>query len=136
MNELPPPSPVPPPPPAAPVEQVDDGPVRIASPVGLFLVTFAAATVAGVLLGGTVGFVIGAAANADCTPTDTWCELGGAIYGFLTGMLVAVTSYLVVGIVTIRRCRPRGRRAAHVAAHVVAPFAIAFALLVLGSVMP
>lgn len=134
MNELPPPTPLPPP--------VDDDVAdprslhRIQNPVALFLTAATLSVLTGGVTGGVVGFSIGAAANADCSATDPWCELGGAIYGFLGGVLVGLTVYLVVGIATIHRCRPRGERAPHIAAHIVTPVAVPALLALLANGIP
>ena len=134
MSSLPPPPPF-----ATPVARGNPVPTdasRFRHPVALFLVAFGLAVLVGGGVGGAVGLTVAAVSNADCTPSDPWCELGGAIFGFLSGVAIGVSLYLAVGIATIHRFRPRGRRAGHIAAHLIAPIAIPMILGLITSIVP
>jgi hypothetical protein len=95
----------------------------------LFAVAAGLGLLAGIVLGVGVGGFAMAASNSNCTPSDGWCELGGALVGLFAGFLVGAIAYIVAGVTTIVRCRPSGRRHLHVLAHLAFPFM----LLIVGS---
>ncbi len=101
----------------------------------LSLITIAVALFAGGAVGLAVGYAVESSSAANCTPTDQWCELGAALIGGAIGIGAGVVAYIVVGVVVIRRHRPRGRRADHIAIHLAAPVVVAVLLSVLGSVL-
>ena len=102
----------------------------------MFLVALAIAIAAGGSVGVVTGMIVGSGANAGCSPSDSWCELGGLVYGFVGGLVVGFATYVVAGIVTIRRYRPRGRRAGHIAAHLIAVVALPTLLAAVADVVP
>ena len=67
------------------------------------------------------GALVAAEAADDCSPSDSWCELGAAISGLLVGGLIGLVVYVATGLGIVRRCRPAGSRAGHIAAHIVSP---------------
>ncbi len=67
-------------------------------------------------LGGLGGLAVGAALGAAIFTTAS--DTGTLMFGALLSVFVGVAVYISAGVATIRRCRPSGRRAAHVAAHV------------------
>ena len=101
----------------------------------LSLITIVVALFAGGAVGLAVGYAVASSSAADCTPTDQWCELGAALIGGAIGIGAAVMAYIVVGVVVIRRHRPRGRRADHIAIHLAAPVVVAVVLSILASVL-
>lgn len=102
----------------------DVGPVRrIPSPVGLFAAAVAVASAFAGVVGTAVGLLVASSSASSCSPSDGWCGLGAALAGILMGLATATVVYIVAGVVTIRRCRPVGERAAHIAAHIAFPFA-------------
>ncbi|MEQ8436483.1 MAG: hypothetical protein RIB65_03260 [Ilumatobacter fluminis] len=109
---------------------------RSMHPVALFVLAATLATGIGGAIGTAIGVTISRSVNADCTAYDDWCELDGLVSGFLIGAAVGIAVYLVVGIVTIRRYRPSGRRAAHIIIHSTLPLAAPTALATLLSTLP
>ncbi len=101
----------------------------------LSLITIAVALFAGGAVGLAGGYAVASSSAASCTPTDQWCELGAALIGGAIGIGAGVVAYIVVGVVVIRRHRPRGRRADHIAIHLAAPVVMAVLLSVLASVL-
>lgn len=112
---------------------------RLRHPAALFATALAIALAVAIALGLGVGFAVMAASASSCTPSDGWCGLGAAIAGLFFGVIAATISYVVAGIVTIRRFRPRGERARHIAAHLAFPItfwaALALLDLVLGTLL-
>lgn len=110
-------------------------PTRLQHPAALFAVAFTVSMV----IAGTVGYGIGALTYAqgtsNCTPSDGWCEFGAAIGALLVGLAIGTIAYIVVGAVTIFRCRPSGSRSSHVVAHLVFPIAAFISLGVIGNLL-
>lgn len=96
-----------------------DSELRAAWAVFAIAAGLAAALAIGV--GIVIGLVVGKASAADCTPSDGWCDLGAAILGLVAGVAAGAITYIVVGVLAIRRLRPNGHRAGPVVAHLAAP---------------
>lgn len=135
MNDT---APLPPPPAdARPVDATPlaNGPQRLQRPIALFLATTAMAAAIAVAVGTVVGLAVGAASASDCSPNDGWCDLGAALIGVAFGGLAGVIAYVVAGVVIIRRFRPQGDRAKHVAAHLAFPPAVIVTLSALSAIV-
>ena len=100
-----------PPPTPTPTDVPAPTPTRLRHPAALFAAAFAL----GMTVAGTVGYGIGASvytqAASNCTPSDGWCDLGAAVLALFVGLAVGAIAYIVVGVVTIFRCRPPVRAA-------------------------
>ncbi len=135
MNE---PAPMPPPPPSAqpgppaPPAQSVTAPLRWPHPVALFAVAASIASASGVAIGVLAGLLSWSAGSSNCTPNDGWCDLGAALLGLAVGVLIGGITYVVAGVTTIVRSRPRGRRAGYVVAVLGFPVALIGGLTLLG----
>lgn len=125
---VPPPStPAPPPPPPLRRE-------RLAHPAALFAAAAGLGVLAATVVGGGIGLLVAAGASADCSTNDGWCELGAALFGLLAAVLAGAIAYIVAGVALVVRCRPTGRRAFHILAHLAAPFALVLLGALLGTI--
>ncbi len=123
----PPPSPIPPAEPEPTAAAVSElRPTRT-----VFAIAAGLATAIAIGIGLAVGFSVGAASASSCTPSDGWCDLGAAIMGFVAGVAGGVITYIVAGVLTIRRLRPSGHRAGLTGALLAAPLVLALALQLL-----
>lgn len=133
-------SPLPPPTPAraASVTGVAvsvNGPVRLQNPWALFAAAVAIATAMALAIGFGIGFAVITSTASSCTPTDGWCELGAVLFGLAAGILAGVVTYIAAGVVTISRCRPKGRRSRHVIIHLAFPFGLYVGLALLQAII-
>jgi hypothetical protein len=100
------------------------------------VVALAAATfgiVAGLTIGFGVGWLAAESAASDCSASDGWCELGGALVGLLIGAVSGAVAYVTAGIVTIVRSRPTGRRGRLIGVHLAIPPALVVLATLLGA---
>lgn len=114
-------SPPAPPIPSWPAPAVGGSPERLHHPLALFVVAAIIGLGAAVATGLPTGLLAAEAAMNDCSPSDGWCGLGAALMGLLVGGLVGIVTYVGAGVAVVRRCRSVGRRAGHIAAHIVSP---------------
>lgn len=134
MNtELPPP----PPPPANPSVDSVEGTGRLSHPFALFAVAAVIGLMTGLVVGFGVGWLVALTANADCSPHDGWCDLGGLFAGLLIGAATGLVAYVGAGAITIARCRPTGRtRILHILAHLAVIPGLPILLITLANVLP
>ena len=95
---------------------------------GLFAVAAGIGAVAGLAVGTGVGAIFYVPAT-DCSASSAWCDTGSLIFGALICVATAIAVYIAAGVAVVRRFRPKGERAAHIAAHTGL-------LVALGSVVP
>lgn len=87
------------------------------APALAVLLTYVAAVTAGVI----VGMGVYALTMSSAPPNAKFAELGAAMYGVLAGGPVAVVTYVVVGVLALRRALPTTERVRGITALMGAP---------------
>ncbi len=120
-------------PPPTPRAEAAPSPDRLAHPLALVGVAALVSSVVALVTGIPLGALTAVAAANDCSPSEMWCDLGAALLGGAVGAAAAGVAYVTSGVVIVRRCRPAGRRAGYIVAHLAVPVVlIALASLLAG----
>lgn len=94
------------------------------SALSAVLISGTAGIVLAAFLGLPSGYLIIRETEANCSPTEPFCELGAVVGGAAAGFIVSVLTYVVTATAVILRLRPKGKRAAEMAALLLAPFVL------------
>lgn len=127
----------PPPPPATPSVDPIAGTGLLSRSFALFAVAAVIGLATGLGVGFGVGWLVALTANADCSPNDGWCDLGGLFAGLVIGGATGLVAYVGAGATTIVRSRPTGRtRTLHILAHLAVIPGLLILLITLATVLP
>jgi hypothetical protein len=87
-------------------------------------------------VGGATALVVFSVNVDECEASgDVLCGLGWAVFALLGGLLAAIATYVVAGLVFIQRRLPSGKRAGPVLVLLCAPLVVTMALGLLSTVV-